>query len=292
MAADRPLGYRTQTSVTSGALGRRLRRDRGPRTTSMVGRRAGDDKFKLLSIDALDARRRSASFSSSGAAWRTAPSTMGSTVTVSDAPRVLYRDRRAPGPYAREAMGRALRPPLRHRARGRRIGGHYGADRARELRPVLAAPVIRSVFRVYVNRADREAAHERSPSWPRSASPADVQNESVQFSQTKRFSRKFRLCPPQRWHRRYVPPQAHAIGSVVAPGRSQVVAGSEGRGFGSRAASSARRRKGTRAGSGRAPDHEAPVHRDRRNREQRLAGALQHDDPLLRVRVRVWANAG
>lgn len=45
-----------------------------------------------------------------------------------------------------------------------------------------------------------------------------VQNSRLQFSHTKRFARKLWLCPPQRWHRRQVPPEVHSIGSVVSPG--------------------------------------------------------------------------
>jgi hypothetical protein len=71
LVADRPLGYRTQTSVTSAAspdvvydviadLKNHLDRS---------GDRAGDDKFKLLSIDAPDGTAAvGTSFSSSGAA--------------------------------------------------------------------------------------------------------------------------------------------------------------------------------------------------------------------------------
>ena len=160
MAADRPLGYQTQTSVTSGA---------SPDVVYDViadlrnhldwsGDRAADDKFKLLSIDAPDGTATvGTSFSSSGSA-ENGTFHDRSEITVATRPSVFVIETEA---HLDRTRGKPWDAHFVHRydiepdGAGSTITYTELIERVNYV-PYWLQPVVRSVFRVYVNRADRK----------------------------------------------------------------------------------------------------------------------------------------
>jgi hypothetical protein len=158
--ADRPLGYRTQTSVTSAAppdlvfdVVLELRNH-----LEWSGERAADEKFKLLSIEAQDgAASVGTSFASSGSA-ENGTFQDRSTVTVATRPGVFvietdsHLDRIRGKPWDAHFVHRYDIEPD---GTGSKITYTELIERANYV-PYWLQPVIRSAFRVLVNRADRK----------------------------------------------------------------------------------------------------------------------------------------
>jgi hypothetical protein len=160
VVADRPLGYRTRTSVVSAA----------PPTVvydtvadlrnhlDWSGERASSDTFKLLSIDAPDGPATvGTAFSSSGAADNgtfhdrsvvteaTSPTTF---VIETDA----HLDRNRGKPWDAHFIHRYDISP---EGDGSRITYTETIERVSYV-PYWLQPGVRSIFKVYVNRADRK----------------------------------------------------------------------------------------------------------------------------------------
>jgi hypothetical protein len=160
VAADRPLGYLTQTSVTSAAppdvvydviadLKNHL---------DWSGDRAADDTFKLLSIDAPDGTAVvGTTFTSSGAA-ENGTFHDRSQVTVATRPAAFVIETDA---HLDRTRGKPWDAHFVHRydiapdGAGSTITYTELIERVNYV-PYWLQPVIRSAFRVYVNRADRK----------------------------------------------------------------------------------------------------------------------------------------
>jgi Polyketide cyclase / dehydrase and lipid transport len=158
--ADRPLGYRTQTSVTSAASPEVVYETIADLRNHLdwSGERAADDKFKLLSIQAPDGPARvGTAFTSSGTA-ENGTFHDRSEVTVATAPTtfVIETDARLD-----RTRGRPWDAHFVHRydiapeGTGSRITYAETVERVSYV-PYWLQPGIRSIFKVYVNRADRK----------------------------------------------------------------------------------------------------------------------------------------
>jgi Polyketide cyclase / dehydrase and lipid transport len=160
LAADRPLGYVTRTSVTSSA---------SPKVVYDViadlrnhldwsGDRASSDTFKLLSIDAPEGTAAvGTAFSSSGAADNGTFHDR-SEVTVANRPTafvietVAHLDRTRGKPWDAHFIHRYDIEPD---GSGSTITYTETIERVSYV-PYWLQPGIRSIFKVYVNRADRK----------------------------------------------------------------------------------------------------------------------------------------
>jgi Polyketide cyclase / dehydrase and lipid transport len=160
LAADRPLGYVTHTSVTSSA---------SPDVVYDViadlrnhldwsGDRASSDTFKLLSIDAPEGTAAiGTAFSSSGAADNGTFHDR-SEVTVASRPTAFvietdaHLDRTRGKPWDAHFVHRYDIEPV---GSGSRITYTETIERVSYV-PYWLQPGIRSIFKVYVNRADRK----------------------------------------------------------------------------------------------------------------------------------------
>ena len=160
MTADRPLGYRTQTSVTSSA-GPDLVFDTIADLRNHLdwsGERAADEKFKLLSIDAPEGTAAvGTAFTSSGSADNGTFHDR-SEVTVATRPSVFVIETDA---HLDRTRGKPWDARFVHRydiepdGAGSRITYTELIERVNYV-PYWLQPVVRSVFRVIVNRADRK----------------------------------------------------------------------------------------------------------------------------------------
>ena len=160
MAADRPLGYVTRTSVTSSA---------SPNVVYDViadlrnhldwsGDRASSDTFKLLSIDAPEGTAAvGTAFSSSGAADNGTFHDR-SEVTVASRPTAFVIETDA---HLDRTRGKPWDAHFIHRydiepdGSGSRITYTETIERVSYV-PYWLQPGIRSIFKIYVNRADRK----------------------------------------------------------------------------------------------------------------------------------------
>ena len=160
MTADRPLGYRTLTSVTSAAppsvvfdVVSDLRNH-----LEWSGERAADERFKLLSIDApAGTAAVGTTFTSSGTADNGTFHDR-SEVTIATRPSVFvietdaHLDRTRGQPWDAHFVHRYDIEPERS---GSRITYTELIERVSYV-PYWLQPIVRSVFKVYVNRADRK----------------------------------------------------------------------------------------------------------------------------------------
>ena len=175
--ADRPLMYRTQTSVTSGAPPGVVYDTIADLRNHLdwSGERASSETFKLLSIDAPDGPAAvGTAFSSSGAADNGTFNDR-SVVTEATSPVTFvietdaHLDRKRGKPWDAHFSHRYDVTP---EGSGSRITYTETIERVNYV-PYWLQPVIRSLFMVYVNRADRKQlanlarlAEERSSSGP------------------------------------------------------------------------------------------------------------------------------
>jgi hypothetical protein len=160
VAADRPLGYRTRTSVTSGAppdvvyeTVANLRNH-----LDWSGERASSETFKLLSLDAPDGPAAvGTAFTSSGAADN-GTFHDSSVVTEATRPSVFvietdaHLDRKRGKPWDAHFIHRYDIAP---EGDGSRITYTETIERVSYV-PYWLQPTIRSLFTIYVNRADRK----------------------------------------------------------------------------------------------------------------------------------------
>ena len=160
MAADRPLGYVTQTSVTSAAT---------PEVVYDViadlrnhldwsGERASSDGFKLLSLDAPDGPAAvGTTFESTGSSGKDTFSDR-SEVTATTRPAMFvietdaHLDRKRGRPWDAHFVHRYDIEP---EGSGSRITYTETIERVNYV-PYWLQPVIRSIFKFLVNRADRK----------------------------------------------------------------------------------------------------------------------------------------
>jgi hypothetical protein len=158
--ADRPLGYRTRTSAISAAPPEIVYETIADLRNHLdwSGDRAADEKFKLLSIDApAGTADIGTAFSSSGSA-ENGTFHDRSEVTVATAPSVFvietdaHLDRKRGKPWDAHFVHRYDVEP---EGTGSRITYTETVERVNYV-PYWLQPVIRSVFTVYVNRADRK----------------------------------------------------------------------------------------------------------------------------------------
>jgi len=177
LAADRKLGYRTQTSVTSGAPPEVVYDTIADLRNHLdwSGERASSETFKLLSIDAPDGPAAvGTAFSSSGAADNGTFNDR-SEVTVASSPTAFvietdsHLDRKHGKPWDARFIHRYDVAPD---GEGSRITYTETIERVNYV-PYWLQPGVRSIFKVYVNRADRKQlenlarlAEERSGSAP------------------------------------------------------------------------------------------------------------------------------
>lgn len=158
--ADRPLMYRTQTSVTSGAPPEAVYATIADLRNHLdwSGERATSETFKLLSIDAPDGPAAvGTTFSSSGAADN-GTFNDSSVVTEASSPTTFVIETDA---HLDRKRGRPWDAHFSHRydvapeGDGSRIMYTETVERVNYV-PYWLQPVIRSLFTVYVNRADRK----------------------------------------------------------------------------------------------------------------------------------------
>ncbi len=158
--ADRPLMFRTQPSVTSTASPEAVYDVIADLRNHLVwsGERAEDEGFKMLTLDAPEGPATvGTSFTSSGIRRQGhVPRPVGGHAVVAAA-HVRHRDRRALGAQERQDVGGALLPSLRRRAGGdgSRIVYTETVERVNYV-PYWLKPGIRTIFRPWVNRADRK----------------------------------------------------------------------------------------------------------------------------------------
>ncbi|MGH2679134.1 MAG: SRPBCC family protein [Actinomycetota bacterium] len=175
--ADRPLGFRTRTSVTSSA---------SPQTVygtiadlrnhlDWSGERASSETFKLLSMEAPEGPAAvGTAFTSAGAADNGTFSDR-SVVTTATRPTTFvietdaHLDRKRGKPWDAHFSHRYDIAP---EGKGSRITYTETIERVSYV-PYWLQPVIRSLFTIYVNRADRRQlanlarlAEERAASGP------------------------------------------------------------------------------------------------------------------------------
>jgi hypothetical protein len=160
LAADRPLGYVTRTWVTSSAppdvvydVVADLRNH-----LDWSGDRASDEKFKLLSLEApVGIATVGTSFTSSGAA-ENGTFHDRSEVTIATRPSAFVIETDA---HLDRTRGRPWDAHFVHRydiapeGDGSRITYTETIERVNYV-PYWLQPAIRSIFRIYVNRADRK----------------------------------------------------------------------------------------------------------------------------------------
>jgi hypothetical protein len=158
--ADRPLGYRTQTSVTSAASPEVVYHTIADLRNHLdwSGERAADDKFKLLSIEAPEGPATvGTAFTSSGTA-ENGTFHDRSEVTVATPPTTFVIETDA---HLDRTRGKPWDAHFIHRydvapdGDGSRITYTETIERVNYV-PYWLQPVVRSVFKVYVNRADRK----------------------------------------------------------------------------------------------------------------------------------------
>ena len=174
MAADRPLGYRTQTSVTSAASPQVVYDTIADLRNHLdwSGERASSETFKLLSIEAPEGPAGvGTSFTSSGSADNGTFHDR-SEVTVASGPTTFvietdsHLDRKRGEPWDAHFVHRYDIAP---EGDGSRITYTENVERVNYV-PYWLHPLMRPLFKVYVNRADRKQlanlarlAEERSP---------------------------------------------------------------------------------------------------------------------------------
>jgi hypothetical protein len=160
MAADRPLGYVTQTSAVSAAPPQIVYETISDLRNHLdwSGERASSQTFKLLSIEAPEGPASVGTvFTSSGAADNGTFHDR-SEVTVATAPTVFVietdanLDRKHGKPWESHFIHRYDIAP---EADGSRITYTETIERVNYV-PYWLQPVIRSIFKLYVNRADRK----------------------------------------------------------------------------------------------------------------------------------------
>ncbi len=160
MAADHPLGYVTQTSAVSAAPPRVVYETIADLRNHLdwSGERATDEKFKLLSLDAPDGPAAvGITFASSGAA-ENGTFNDRSEVTVATAPASFvietdaHLDRKRGKPWDAHFIHRYDVAP---EGDGSRITYTETIERVNYV-PYWLRPGVRSVFKMYVNRADRK----------------------------------------------------------------------------------------------------------------------------------------
>jgi hypothetical protein len=160
MAADRPLGYRTQTSVSSAASPQGVYDTIADLRNHLdwSGERASSETFKLLSIEAPEGRAAvGTSFTSSGSADNGTFHDR-SEVTVATSPTTFvietdsHLDRKRGKPWDAHFSHRYDIAP---EGEGSRISYTETIERVNYV-PYWLQPVMRSLFKVYVNRADRK----------------------------------------------------------------------------------------------------------------------------------------
>jgi hypothetical protein len=158
MAADRPLGYVTQTSALSSAPPQVVYETISDLRNHLdwSGERASSQTFKLLSIEAPDGPAAvGTTFTSSGAADN-GTFRDRSEVTVATAPSAFvietdaHLDRKRGRPWDAHFIHRYDVAP-----EGSRITYTETIERVNYV-PYWLKPGVRSVFKVYVNRADRK----------------------------------------------------------------------------------------------------------------------------------------
>lgn len=160
MTADRPLGYRTQTSVTSGAPPQVVYDTIADLRNHLEwsGERASSETFKLVELEAPTGPAAvGTTFTSSGTADNGTFHDR-SEVTVASPPEtfVIETDARLD-----RVRGRLWESHFVHRydiepeGEGARITYTETVERVNYV-PYWLQPVIRSLFTVYVNRADRK----------------------------------------------------------------------------------------------------------------------------------------
>jgi hypothetical protein len=175
VVADRPLGYTTQTSVLSSAPPEVVFETIANLQNHLdwSGERASSETFKLLSIDAPDGPAAVGTvFTSSGAADNGTFHDR-SEVTVATAPTAFvietdaHLDRKRGKPWDSRFIHRYDVAP---EGAGSRITYTETIERVNYV-PYWLQPGVRSIFKVYVNRADRKQlenlarlAEERSSS--------------------------------------------------------------------------------------------------------------------------------
>ena len=157
--ADRPLGYRTQTSVTSAASPEVVYDTIADLRNHLdwSGERAADDKFKLLSIEAPEEPATVGTiFTSSGSA-ENGTFHDRSEVTVATPPTTLVIETDA---HLDRTRGKPWESHFVHRydiapeGTGAHITYTETVERVNYV-PYWLQPGIRSIFKIYVNRADR-----------------------------------------------------------------------------------------------------------------------------------------
>jgi hypothetical protein len=174
MAADRPFGYRTQTSVTSAAPPDVVFETVADLRNHLdwSGDRASSETFKLLSIEAPEGPAAvGTAFTSSGSADN---GTFHDSSVVTEATRPhafvieteAHLDRKRGEPWDAHFIHRYDIAPD---GEGSRITYTETVERVNYV-PYWLQPVIRTLFTVYVNRADRKQlanlarlAEERAP---------------------------------------------------------------------------------------------------------------------------------
>ena len=175
--AERPLGYRTQTSVTSTAPPETVYETIADLRNHLdwSGERANSQTFKLLSMEAPEGPAEvGTAFTSSGAADN-GTFHDHSVVTEASRPHTFvietdaHLDRKRGKPWYAHFIHRYDIAPEDD---GSRITYTETIERVNYM-PYWLQPVIRSLFTVYVNRADRKQlenlarlAEERSGSTP------------------------------------------------------------------------------------------------------------------------------
>src|SRR5918999_1978073 len=160
MVADRPLMYRTQISVTSAAPPQTVYETIADLRNHLEwsGERASSETFKLLSIDGPDGPATiGTAFSSSGAADNGTFHDR-SVVTVASSPTTFVIETDA---HLDRKRGRPWDAHFSHRydvtpeGEGSRITYTETVERVNYV-PYWLQPLIRPIFTVYVNRADRK----------------------------------------------------------------------------------------------------------------------------------------
>jgi hypothetical protein len=158
--ADRPLGYRTQTSVTSAALPQVVYETISDLRNHLdwSGERASNQTFKLLSIDAPDGPAAvGTAFSSSGAADNGTFNDR-SVVTEASSPHTFvietdaHLDRKRGKPWDAHFSHRYDVTP---EGEGSRITYTETMERVNYV-PYWLKPWMGPIFKAYVNRADRK----------------------------------------------------------------------------------------------------------------------------------------
>lgn len=160
MVADRPLGFRTRTSVTSAATPEIVYATIANLRNHLEwsGERAASETFKLVELDAPEGPASvGTTFASSGTADNGTFHDR-SEVTTADPPRMFVIETDA---HLDRTRGRPWDAHFVHRydiepqGSGSRITYTETIERVSYV-PYWLQPVIRSLFTVYVNRADRK----------------------------------------------------------------------------------------------------------------------------------------